>query len=233
MKKSFLLLLSFIVLAGSSTFAQNTCEGFGQFRKGLKTQMTNYDKNDKITSVVDQEVTDLTTIKGELEATSKVSMTDNKGEKKFESFSTKIRCANGSIRMNFQDFIGRNPAMQKMEGAEMKITGDELVFPTSLSIGQTLPENAMTMEMILNGTPLMKMTFTMKDRKVVAKETITSPAGTWECYKITYTMTNSTGFGGDTTGALWLSNGMTIKTESYDKKGKKMGSGLMTKFQKP
>ncbi len=229
MKKLLFTLLSTLFL--SQAFAQKSCEGFGQFRKGLKTELTSYDHKDKATNVVSQEVTELKTVGGELTATCNVTMKDKNDKPIGEKFTTQMRCKDGNIYMNFKDMIGAG-ALGQMKDAEMKITGDDLMYPYALSTGQTFPNAKTDMQVLMGGTPIMTMSFTMKDRKVAAKESLTTPAGTFDCYKITYTMESSMALVGESTGAMWLSDGMMIKTESYNKKGVKSGSTLLTKLTK-
>lgn len=231
MKK--ILFASFVLLSLSAAKAQDACASFSQFKKGLKTQMTTYDKNDKISSVANQEVIDITNEDGAVVANTKIDFESTKSKKEVESVTTKIKCKNGNILFDFKDLIGSNIPLQKMEGAEIKITGDDVVVPTKLSIGQTLPDAALNMQMLLGGKPFMSMEIKMSDRKVMAQEKVTTSGGTWDCYKITYTISNSTGFGGDLTAAIWLSDGIAVKTETYNKKGVKQGSTMLTKFQLP
>jgi hypothetical protein len=227
MKKGLITLLATVI--ATLAFAQKNCEGFGQFRKGLKTEMTTYDAKDKVVSVVNQEVIDVKTVGGELVATSKMVTSDKKGKAMGESFTANFKCKDGNIYMNFQDLMG---AMPKMEGTEMKVSGDDLMYPVALSVGQTYPDAKMKMELMMQGNPLMKMDFTIKNRKTVAKESITTTAGTYECYKITYTVSSSMRMVGDSDGAIWFSDGMMIKTESYAKKGEKASSTVLTKLVK-
>jgi hypothetical protein len=57
-------------------------------------------------------------------------------------------------------------------------------YPIAITAGQTLPDATGTMRMEKNGkTTTMKYHY--KDRKVEAKEKVTTPAGSWDCYKIT------------------------------------------------
>ena len=229
MKKLLFTLLSIFILG--QAFAQKSCEGFGQFRKGLKTELTSYDHKDKVSSVVNQEVTELKTLSGELIATCNVTMKDKNDKPIGENFTTQIKCKDGNIYMNFKDMIGAG-AMAQMKDAEMKISGDDLMYPYALSVGQTFPTAKTDMQMLMGGTPIMTMSFTMKDRKVTAKESVTTSAGTFDCYKITYTMESGMSFVGETTAAMWLSDGMMVKTESYNKKGVKNGSTVLTKLTK-
>lgn len=210
--------------------AQNDCNNMLQFKKGFKSQMTTYDKKDQVQNVVNSEIIDVKSAGKEVIAVCNVKIDDKKGKKEVEAMKTEFRCTDGVFYMNFKDLMTNNPSLRQMEGMEMKIDGGDMGFPINLSVGQKLEDSNMTMQMIMNGTPLMKMTFQMKDRKVEAKETVTTPAGTFECYKVTYTVGLSSGMG-SSKGAMWVSKGLTIKTESYDKKGAKEGYTLLTKVE--
>lgn len=56
-------------------------------------------------------------------------------------------------------------------------------YPIAVSAGQTLPEASGTMTMGKDGRKTT-MKYHYKDRKVTGKETVTTPAGSWDCYKI-------------------------------------------------
>ncbi|HPN59792.1 MAG TPA: hypothetical protein PLU11_11485 [Chitinophagaceae bacterium] len=56
-------------------------------------------------------------------------------------------------------------------------------FPISVKAGQVLPDAKGVMS-AQRGDRKMTMTYTFKKRKVEAMEEITTPAGTWKCYKI-------------------------------------------------
>ena len=231
MKKVLIFLMASVVLSGVT--AQSDCKMFSQFKKGFKMQMTTYDKDEKAVSVVDQEVIEVGTENGDMTATCKITTDQKKVKDMPDDFTSKIRCRDGNIIMNFKDLMGSSKALEQMKGMEMKITGEDVAIPYNLSVGQSMPDNSMIMQMFLNGTQFMKMTFTMKDRKVEKKETISTSAGTFDCYKITYKMSTSMGMGEDNSYAMWLDKGLTIKTATFDSKGKSMGYTLMTKLQRP
>jgi hypothetical protein len=217
----------------ASASGQTDCKAFSQFKKGFKTQMTSYDKKDKVTGVVNQEIIEVGSEEGDLVATCKI-LTDEKFAKgRNEDFTTKLRCHNGNFVMNFRDMMGSRTSFSEMKNMEMKITGDNVEIPYRLSVGQTLPESTMNMEMIMNGASLMTLSCTMKDRVVEKKETISSSAGNFDCYKITYKILNSAGMGEDFSYAIWMENGLTVKTATYDESGKAINYTLLTKLEKP
>lgn len=241
MKKIFVLIAIWSCATGIiaqkqvtvSSSGQTDCKSLGQFKKGFKTQMTSYDKKDQVANIVNQEVVEVGEEDGDLVATCKISTDEKFARSKKDEFTTKLRCHNGSIVMNFRDMMGSRTSFSEMKNMEMKITGDNVEIPNKLMVGQTLPENTMNMQMIMNGTPLMTMSCTMKDRIVEKKETITSSAGTFDCYKITYKIMNSTGMGEQYSYAIWMDKGLTVKTATFDEDGKSMGYSLLTKLEKP
>lgn len=82
------------------------------------------------------------------------------------------------------------------------------------------------------------MSFKVTNRKVVGNETVTSPAGSWDCFKITYDADFSTKVMGMSMpmrmqATEWFAPGFgVVKTESYGKNGKLAGSTLITGVKK-
>lgn len=56
-------------------------------------------------------------------------------------------------------------------------------YPINVSEGESLPDVTGTMKSARNGKK-MEMKYHYKERKVEGKEDVTTPAGTWNCYKI-------------------------------------------------
>src|SRR5262249_7706479 len=69
-------------------------------------------------------------------------------------------------------------------GNNTKIEGTEIVFPLTLSSGQTLPDASYSMNMTV-GTKNMSITSHVKDRKVEGLEKVTNAGGSWDCFKVT------------------------------------------------
>jgi len=141
-----------------------------------------------------------------------------------------MTCNAGTIIMDMRKFI---PEEQKkaMGDFEMKIESENLEIPSKLSVGQQLKDGSVTMTASNSPIP-MKMTVKITDRKVEAKETVTTPAGTFECFKISSksTMTNQMGMTMtfEFTNIEWLSEkvGM-VKSESIGKNGKSNGTAIL------
>ncbi len=80
----------------------------------------------------------------------------------------------------------------------------------------------------------MNMNVIIENRKVEAKETITTPAGTFECYKISSEISSKVAFVNQKFKSVdWFAKGVgMVRTETYDKKGKLESYALLTKFEK-
>lgn len=118
----------------------------------------------------------------------------------------------------------------------MKITIEDAVavIPNKLTIGDKLENTVMSIN-IASEVINMKITVTISDRVVIGKETITTPAGTYNCMIMTSTTTMKMGemMIVVTSSKEWLSKGVgNVRTESFDKNGKLDTYTLLTKFSK-
>ena len=78
----------------------------------------------------------------------------------------------------------------------------------------------------------MKMTVNIMNRKVEGKESVTTSAGTFDCFVISYDHESKMGIKIRGSAKQWYSEGVgMVKQENYNKKGKLMGSSLHTLFQ--
>jgi len=121
-------------------------------------------------------------------------------------------CNAGNFEFDITAMMGASVKMFP----DIKITGNKLMFPAQLRVGQTLRDAIMH---ITSSNTMMIMDMKIYDRKVVALETITTSAGTFECYKITSTAeTKIMGMTVITKTIEWTSVTIgKIKSENYDK----------------
>ena len=80
---------------------------------------------------------------------------------------------------------------------------------------------------------MMNMTTKVYNRKVEAIEKITTEAGTFECYKITYDVFTDAMIDINTKGIDWIARDVgTVRTENYNKNGKLTGYTELIKLEK-
>jgi hypothetical protein len=127
-----------------------------------------------------------------------------------------------------------NPAVTNVS-AEMEVTvsGGGLELPSTLREGQALPDASMTMDIGSGGMKIMSMTMTMTNRKVGVRESLTTKAGTFDCYQLTYDFEIQTIFKKSFSVKEWFAKDIgMVRSETYDSKGKLEGYIELTYFSK-
>jgi len=225
MRKLFFIVFSYLVGTISMT-AQSECSEFYPFKKGIKFQITSYDKNDKSNGVINYEVKESTGNSAILY----YEMHDEKGKPLFTS-EYGITCENDGISIDFNSLAAPG-VLEQYKDMEVDISGTNLILPNNLNPGESLPDANMLMNIKM--TPIsMKMTVNISNRKVEGMEEITTPAGTFNCYVLSYDHESKMGIKIRGSAKQWLAKNVgMVKQETYNKKGKTIGKSLLTKFEK-
>lgn len=213
-------LIAAFLLAGlwASTYAQSDCSGFYPLEKGNLWEYTHYNKKGAVTLISTQEVGIVEEVDGVWEAQIKNKIVDDKGKVVSEG-SYVIKCKDGIVFFDVADVL--SPEMKEGLGSmEMSFSGESLSLPSRLSVGETLPDASTEIKAGPGGVTIMTIRFDITERKVEAKESISVPAGNFQAYKITQTLTTKTILSKTLTSADWYSEkvGM-VRSETYDKKG--------------
>jgi hypothetical protein len=226
MKKQILILLVFASI--SFTVLSQDCSAFYPFEEGISFQITNYDRKGKVSASTDHLISSVTTSGNNTTATINSKMKDINGELITEG-EYLINCNGNEVSIDLKSLLSPD-LFDQFNGMKTDITGTNVVIPNNLSEGQTLPDASMKMDIDMGGIP-MSMTVLMTDRKVLGKESVTTPAGTFVCYVISYTSNIKMGMNRTGTAKQWLAKGVGIvKQEDYNKKGKVTSSTLLTAF---
>lgn len=207
------------------------CARYFPMKKGALMEMTNYDKKGKVLGKTISKVLDVQDLPAGKEIVIESNMVDDK-ENELYGGEYKFKCENGKFYVDFQTKLG-SAEMMRLANMEMDFEGDMIEFPSTLSVGQNLPDASMTMKMATSGVNLLSMSADISNRKVEAKENITTPAGTFDCFKISYDIEVRFGLKSNSSVTEWYADGVgVVKSESYDKKGKLSGYTELTRFEK-
>lgn len=229
--KNTLLCISTAIFTFTSIVAQNNCSKFYPMEEGSSFQYTNYDKKGKTEGSVDYMVSEVKAEGGATVATLDLKYTDQKGKNLFES-NYNITCENGTVRIDYKSLFPSQMMQQYTEmDIEMDISGTDIELPNDLSVGQELADANVSVAMSMGGIK-MNTTVDQTNRKVEKKESITTPAGTFDCYLVTETSISKTmGATIEMDSKMWLAEGVgMVKQESYKKNGNLMGRMELTKF---
>ena len=228
MKKLFIT--AFVALGVASTaLAQSGCSKFYPLKEGSKAELTTYDKKGKVAAVVDYVVLDKTQTAQGAVATMKSSIKDEKGKLIAET-EYDITCDGTKISIDYNAMMSPM-LMDQFQNMEYDISGIDLEIPNNLSVGQELPDAEMNMKISMSGINI-NMDLTITNRKVIGKEDVTTPAGTFSCFVITYDMTTKMGMTQTSNSKQWIAEGVgMVKQEDYQR-GKVSSSSVLTKFSK-
>ncbi|MFW6248819.1 MAG: hypothetical protein ACOC4J_03515 [Bacteroidota bacterium] len=181
MRKFFLINL---VLFFALTVSAQDCSFYIPLEEGKGFQYENYNKKDKFQSKNDIEIVAVGKVTNGTEAIMAAKSYDKKDKLLFEG-EYGIICTGNELLIDMQSLI--NPAM--MEGfsdMEVSISSMDIVIPENPKIGDKLPDAEMEIKVNTGDMTISEMVISMKNRVVEARETITTPAGTFDCIKLTY-----------------------------------------------
>ena len=207
--------------------AQGVCSEYYPMEEGTAFQLTSY-KGDNVTSILNYLISDSQSIPGGQKATINTEIMDKDGEVTATS-SYDIICENDVVSIDFRSLMGPDVYSQ-FPDMEMEVSGTALQWPNDLQEGQSLPDADLLA--VVNMTPIkMRLTFVMTNRKVVGHETVTTPAGTFDCVVITYDYESKFGVRVRGSTKQWIAKNVgLVKQEDMNKKGKLISWSELTRF---
>jgi hypothetical protein len=224
-----ILITSLFSLLALTTLAQD-CALFFPFEKGKVRVMEEYNAKDKLQGKSRQEVINTRSEGGLVVATIKMTHTDDKDKNEMLS-EYDVSCDGGIFKMAITAMVP-SESIEGFKSMEMTMDAKDLEMPTALEVGLTLPDGSLTIKGGMNGMTMMTMTVEITNRKVEGKESVTTAAGTFDCFKISETSSMKMGFMNQTTSSIqyFAPKYGVVKSEHYDKNGKLTGYSIMTQF---
>lgn len=231
MRAVYTLLLSCCVIVLLKAQISPCENGYMPFWNGSIFELTSYNAKGKMGSVVQHEIIGMEDTKEGLKATVNMQILDDKG-KPAQNSTYSITCGNDVLQIDMQSLL--NPETFAAFGSmQVDVTGEALAIPHTLQPGQTLPDAEMHINAAMSGISIIKMSFSITNRKVTGSEKLTTPAGVFDCVKLSQSTTIS-GFGNRTyESTTWLARGVgTVRIENYNKKGDLDTYSELTKFNR-
>ncbi len=220
-----LLFLFYMVIV----YAQD-CTFYYPQKQGAQLEYKNYDSKDKLSGSSIQLIKEYKETGNKLEAVIEAQTFDKKG-KDLGKKEFKVKCEGGVYSVDMKSFMD-SQTMEAYKEMDVEINGNNLEIPAKLNVGDNLADGKLEMTISSEGVKIMGMTTNITQRKVETKEEIATEAGTFNCYKITYTMTVKTMFSVRMEAAEWIAEGVgMVKSETYSN-GKTMGYTLLAGLKK-
>jgi hypothetical protein len=194
----------FLAFAVSGTARAQDCSQFLLLQKDKTVEITNYDKKGQPNGKQVYTVKDVSSSGGTVTGTVNSEQFDKNSNSKAKASST-IQCSGGEFRLDMKLMLPQQQA-EKYGDAEVNAKSSFLSYPGTMKVGDAPPDGSFTMDLSHSGggpggpgapgappagppgPPGFKqsLTMTISDRKVIAQESVTTTAGTWNCFKITY-----------------------------------------------
>ncbi|MBW8244559.1 hypothetical protein K1F50_17255 [Muricauda oceani] len=229
--KRYFILLVIALAAGQTSKAQSGCSTYYPLVDGANFQYTNYDKKGREDGQINYAVTNVESSGDNVSATMMMEMVDKKGNTYTSDYN--IACEGNVVKIDFKSLMNEQ-MLSQMGDVEMDISGTDVELPNNLSVGQELPDANMQLKMKMGGAINMNTNVETINRKVEKQESVTTPAGTFDCY-VVYSETKTKMMMANQTfpSRIWLAEGVgMVKQESYNKNGKLLGSMVLTQYSK-
>lgn len=175
------LLFGAVIMLALNTTAQD-CNGYYFLQNNKTIEMAILNKKGDQSAKQVYTVSNASTTGSSATADLASEMFDKKGKSVAKS-NAKIKCDGGVMMVDMKMSMPQQPGMN----AETDVKADNIYieYPNNMSVGDNLKNATMHLEWDNKG---MKQSIDMEvfDRKVEAKEKVTTPAGSWDCFKISY-----------------------------------------------
>lgn len=212
------------------------CAKFLFLQKGKTVEMTIYDKKGGPNGRQVYTVNDVSNGGGTTTGTLNSEMFDKNGNSKAKATSI-IMCSGGEMHFDMKLYLPPQQTEQvgnKMQ-ANVNAQTSFLNYPGNMKVGDNLPDGNFSMDLANSAPPppgggpggpppppfgARTVTIVISNRHVEAQESVTTSAGTWDCFRISYkskvsVKTGPLGFPVNIEGTEWYAPGFGIvKTQS-------------------
>jgi hypothetical protein len=214
--RSILLLVVFVSPLISFSQGQD-CKNYYFLQQNKTIEMTIYNKKGEANGKQVYTVSNVTNNGGSTSATVNSEMFSQKGKSMAKGHS-EIKCTGGVMML---DMSMQLPQQQQEQFAKADVKADKIYieYPVNMNAGDKLKDATLDMT-IDNAGMKQSVNMVTSDRTVIAKESVTTTAGTWDCFKITYKSkitikTMGIGMPFNLEGTEWFAPGFgVVKTES-------------------
>lgn len=228
------------------------CAKFLFLQKDKTVEISVYDKKGEPNGRTVYQVGNVATSGGSTTGTINSEIFDKKGNSKGKANSTVV-CTGGELRIDMKFMLPPQENQQFGMNAEVNAQNSYLSYPNTIKVGDQLPDGNLSIDLSHNGPPApgstppaggppaggpppppglgKSLTMVISNRKVEGQESVTTTAGTWDCFRISYkskltVKTGPFGFPVNVEGVEWYAPGFgVVKSQS------KYGSTAVTSIQ--
>ena len=222
--KQFVILIAFLFAISLS--AQNNCSPYYPFSKGQTVTVHQFDRKDRLSTISTYKVVDVNTSGADTTISIDMTVLDGASKDEIAKVQFKAICNGNSTRLDPASMISPQ-LFEQYKDMTYSIEGTDFYFPNSLEVGQKLPDTDIKMK-VDAGIMKMNMNVSMSDRVVKKKESVTTNAGTFDCFVITYKNELEMGMKQTNYSTQWIAEGVgLVKEETLKSNGKLVSKTLL------
>jgi hypothetical protein len=230
------VLFSLMTILALSLMSQNCNELYIPLVEGKGFQYQNFNRRDRLEGVNDMVIKSVRTTQGQTEAVMAVKYLDNRERRQHEGEYTVI-CRGDELIIDIQSLVDRSMMQQSGEGVEVTMSNiQNISLPATLRVGDNLPNASMDFKVTMGAMTMTDMKMLIQNRKVESRESITTPAGTFNCFKISYENVSDMKIMGMNRRIIsrtveYFAPGVgNVRTEHYDDKGRLQSYMVLSKI---
>ena len=222
------IVLPLLLLLFTASFAMSQdCEMYFPVNKGQVRELSSFDQKDKYTGKTRQTVIESIQSSDAFTLTILSEAMDQDDQILFNS-ELSVACKDGVFYMDMDDLLAGTA--NTMGDLDITIEGDNLGYPAGMKPGDRLMDGTITMT--IAEAPMMNTTVRIFNRSVEAREDITTDAGTFSCFKISYDIETKSVITLRASAVEWIAKDIgVVRSESFNKKGKLTGYSELTKLE--
>ncbi len=214
----YILLTCIIVFSLTLLSSGQDCSFYYPQLVGARLLYQHYDKKLKPTGKSSHEVIAYNKTTTGAIATIKVESFDEKDKLLGES-TIEVKCEAGVFYFDMKSFISPE-TLTAYKDMDIVVTTDNLEMPHLLKAGEKLKDGSLIMDISTNGFKIMTISVLVTDRVVESQESVTTPAGTFSCYKISEKVTSKVGLTVVSNNSEWYCEDVgLVKSETYSSDG--------------
>lgn len=199
-------------------------------KEGTEIEYKDYDAKDKLTGSSIQKITKVVEDGNNLTIGVDYQGFDKKGENLLNG-NFEVRCVDGTFYMDMKNLLDA-ATLSAYKDMEVEVNAHDLAYPTDMKAGTKLPDADISVSISSGGVKMFTMTVFVTNRLVEAIESITTPAGTFECYKTSFDTETKMMVKVQAKTTQWMAEGVgMVRTENFNQKGKPKGFTVLTSIK--
>jgi hypothetical protein len=214
MKTYITSIVILLVLISSTNLNSQNCQGYFPAKKGAVMETTMYNDKGKKEGTSTITINDIKSEGGKTTYSIHSEMKDEK-EKPTANADYEAYCSGSTFYISMKSMVP-SEQMAAWKDMEVSMKADDIEYPADAKAGDMLKDAHLEVNTSMSGMKMPAFLIDITERKVVGTESVTTPAGMFDCIKVTSVQKIKNIVSYEMHSIEWLSKGVgVVKTESY------------------